>query len=109
MNSFDTNFDGGNEVYAANTKAFAYGVGETDGEGNWKPGETQHPVRVDGQKPVRVYLTNVTEFDLVNSFHTHSQFFDKCLKSYIRPMSNRETTTEATQTRTTAAATEVAA
>ncbi|RDI69586.1 multicopper oxidase domain-containing protein [Halopelagius longus] len=76
MNSFDTNFDGGNEVYAANTRAFAYGVGETDGEGNWKPGESIRPIQVDGQKPIRIYLSNATEFDLINSFHTHSQFFD---------------------------------
>ncbi|WP_276260689.1 multicopper oxidase domain-containing protein [Haloglomus litoreum] len=76
MNSFDTNFDGGNEVYAANTRAFAYGVGETDGKGNWAPGETKRPIQVDGQRPVRVYLVNATEFDLINSFHTHSQFFD---------------------------------
>jgi FtsP/CotA-like multicopper oxidase with cupredoxin domain len=76
MNGFDTNFDGGNEVYAANTRAFAYGVGETDGKGNWKPGETKRPIQIDGQKPVRVYLVNAIEFDLINSFHTHSQFFD---------------------------------
>ncbi|MFB6235295.1 MAG: multicopper oxidase domain-containing protein [Halopenitus sp.] len=76
MNSFDTNFDGGNEVYGVNTRAFAYGVGETDGQGNWKPGQTIRPIQVDGQKPIRIYLSNATEFDLINSFHTHSQFFD---------------------------------
>jgi FtsP/CotA-like multicopper oxidase with cupredoxin domain len=76
MNSFDTNFDGGNEVYAANTRAFAYGVGETDGRGNWEAGETKRPIQIDGQKRQRVYLVNATEFDLINSFHTHSQFFD---------------------------------
>ncbi|WP_255198748.1 multicopper oxidase domain-containing protein [Halorarius litoreus] len=76
MNSFDTNFDGGNEVYAANTRAFAYGVGETDGKGNWKAGETKRPIQIDRNTPVRVHLVNATEFDLINSFHTHSQFFD---------------------------------
>ncbi|EJN56985.1 multicopper oxidase domain-containing protein [Halogranum rubrum] len=76
MNSFDTNFDGGNEVYAANTRAFAYSVGETDGRGNWKAGETKRPIQIDGQQRQRVYLANATEFDLINSFHTHSQFFD---------------------------------
>jgi len=76
MNGFDTNFDGDNEVYAANTRAFAYGVGETDGNGNWEPGETKRPIRIDRDRPVRVYLVNTIEFDLVNSFHTHSQFFD---------------------------------
>ncbi|WP_049936537.1 multicopper oxidase domain-containing protein [Haloplanus natans] len=76
MNGFDTNFDGGNEVYAVNTRAFAYGVGETDGEGNWAAGETKHPIQIDRTRRQRVYLINAIEFDLVNSFHTHSQFFD---------------------------------
>jgi len=76
MNGFDTNFDGENEVYAANTRAFAYGVGETNGNGEWKAGATKRPIQVDGQKPVRVYLVNTIEFDLINSFHAHSQFFD---------------------------------
>ncbi len=76
MNSFDTDFDGENEVYAANTRAFAYGVGRTDGFGNWEAGETKRPVVVDRNERQRVYLVNTTEFDLVNSFHTHSQFFD---------------------------------
>jgi FtsP/CotA-like multicopper oxidase with cupredoxin domain len=76
MNSFDTNFDGENEVYAANTRAFAYGIGATDGKGNWEPGETKHPIIVDKNQRQRVYLLNTTEFDPINSFHTHSQFFD---------------------------------
>ena len=76
MNGFDTNFDGDNEVYAANSRAFAYGVGETDGKGDWQPGETKRPIQIDRNDRVRVYLLNVTEFDLINSFHTHSQFFD---------------------------------
>ena len=76
MNGFDTNFDGDNEVYAVNTRAFAYGVGATDGRGNWQPGETKRPIQIDRTKPVRVHLGNAIEFDLINSFHTHSQFFD---------------------------------
>jgi FtsP/CotA-like multicopper oxidase with cupredoxin domain len=76
MNGFDTNFDGDNEVYAANTRAFCYGVGETDGKGDWKAGETKRPIQVEREKPVRVYLVNTIEFDPINSFHTHSQFFD---------------------------------
>jgi len=77
MNGFDTNFDGDNEVYAVNTRAFAYGVGETDAaNGDWKPGETIRPIRIDRDDTVRVYLINAIEFDLVNSFHTHSQFYD---------------------------------
>ena len=76
MNGFDTNFDGDNEVYAANTRAFGYGVGETNGKGEWAAGETVRPIRIDGQRPQRVYLINIIEFDPINSFHTHSQFFD---------------------------------
>jgi len=76
MNGFDTNFDGENEVYAVNTRAFAYGVGRTDGKGNWQPGETKRPIRIDRTERQRVYLVNAIEFDPINSFHTHSQFFD---------------------------------
>lgn len=75
MNGVDTNFDGDNEIYAANTRAFAYTV-DSDGNGNWKPGETFHPISVDGDQLQRIYLTNTLEFDLINSFHSHSQFFD---------------------------------
>ena len=76
MNGFDTNFDGDNEVYAANTQAFAYGVADTDGKGSWTGGETIHPIRIDRDELQRVYLVNAIEFDPINSFHTHSQFFD---------------------------------
>ncbi|MFA9517314.1 multicopper oxidase domain-containing protein [Halopenitus sp. H-Gu1] len=76
MNSFDTDFDGENEVYAANTRAFAYGVGQTDAKGNWTAGETKRPIQINKNERQRVYLVNATEFDFINSFHTHSQFFD---------------------------------
>ena len=75
MNGFDTNFDGDNEIYAANTRAFAYMV-DSDGEGNWEPGETFHPITIDRTQRQRVYLMNPLEFDLINSFHSHSQFFE---------------------------------
>ncbi len=61
MNGFDTNFDEENEVYAANTVANAY---------------LGRPIRIERDRPVRVYLVNVTEFDPVNSFHLHANFFD---------------------------------
>ena len=61
MNGFDTNFDSENEVYAVNTVANAY---MTD------------PIRVQVGRPVRIYLVNITEFDLINSFHLHGMFFD---------------------------------
>ncbi len=61
MNGFDTNFDGENEFYAVNTVAFAYALS---------------PIRIERTRPVRIYLVNVTEFDPINSFHLHANFFD---------------------------------
>jgi FtsP/CotA-like multicopper oxidase with cupredoxin domain len=60
MNGFDTNFDNDNEVYAVNTVAFHY---------------KNHPIKFKVNEKVRVYLVNITEFDPVNSFHLHAQFF----------------------------------
>ena len=60
MNAFDTNFDNENEVYAVNTVAFHY---------------ARHPVQVKVGELIRIYLTNLTEFDLVNSFHAHATMF----------------------------------
>ncbi len=61
MNGFDTNFDLSNEIYAVNTVAFAY---------------HDQPVQVKRGQLVRIYLVNILEFDLLNSFHTHANFFD---------------------------------
>ena len=60
MNGFDTNFDGDNEVYAVNTVAHHY---------------QRHPIEIEQGELVRVYLGNMTEFDLLNSFHLHGNFF----------------------------------
>ena len=59
MNAFDTNFDGDNEVYAVNTVGFHY---------------QKHPIPVKLNETIRVYLVNITEFDLINSFHIHGNF-----------------------------------
>ncbi|KKB84685.1 copper oxidase [Devosia limi DSM 17137] len=61
MNAFDTNFDGANEFYAVNTIAHAYAL---------------QPIRIEKSRPVRIYLINVTEFDPINSFHLHANFFN---------------------------------
>ncbi|MGH9311828.1 MAG: multicopper oxidase domain-containing protein [Vicinamibacterales bacterium] len=61
MNAFDTNFDADNEVYAVNTVAHHF---------------MHSPIRVKVGELVRIYLINVTEFDLVNSLHLHGMFFD---------------------------------
>src|SRR5918999_1162372 len=60
MNGFDTNFDRANEVYAVNTIGFAY---------------MDRPIRVNRDELVRIYLGNVLEYDLINSFHLHGNFF----------------------------------
>ena len=60
VNGFDTNFDGDNEVYAVNTVAFYF---------------QQHPIQVEVGETLRVYLVNLTEFDLLNSFHLHAGMF----------------------------------
>ena len=62
MNAFDTNLDGGNEVYAVNTKAFYYAL---------------NPIKVKKDELVRIYLINIIEFDPINSFHLHATFFDE--------------------------------
>lgn len=61
MNAFDTNFDDENEVYAVNTVAHTY---------------MKRPIPIRRDKPVRVFLTNAVEFDPINSFHLHGNFFD---------------------------------
>ena len=61
MNGFDTNYDRANELYAANTIGFAY---------------AERPIRVKRGELVRLYLVNVLEYDLINSFHLHGNFFD---------------------------------
>jgi FtsP/CotA-like multicopper oxidase with cupredoxin domain len=61
MNGFDTNFDRANEIYAVNTVAFEY---------------MHRPVQVKRGELVRIYLVNTLEYDLLNSFHIHANFFD---------------------------------
>jgi FtsP/CotA-like multicopper oxidase with cupredoxin domain len=60
MNGFDTNFDSANEIYAVNTVGFHY---------------AHEPIRVKRGRLVRIYLLNILEFDQINSFHVHANFF----------------------------------
>jgi len=61
MNGFNTNFDAeGNQVYAVNTIGFHY---------------VNEPIRVGRGDPIRIYLLNLLEFDPINSFHIHANFF----------------------------------
>jgi len=61
LNGFDVNFDGANEIYAVNTRAFAY--------------NNDDPIMVKKGELVRMYVVNALEFDPINSFHLHANFF----------------------------------
>lgn len=60
MNGFDTDGDGANNFYTVNGKAFYY---------------ARYPISVRQGELVRIYLANMTEFDPLNSFHLHGNFF----------------------------------
>ena len=60
MNGFDVNYDEENEIYAVNSVAHAF---------------AKRPIKIDRKRPVRIYLINITEFDPINSFHLHANFF----------------------------------
>jgi len=62
LNGFDVNFDGENEIYAVNSIAFYF---------------VNNPIKVKQGELVRIYLTNMLEFDQINSFHLHANFFDE--------------------------------
>jgi FtsP/CotA-like multicopper oxidase with cupredoxin domain len=60
MNGMDVDFDDENDFYAVNTIPFHY---------------QNHPIRIKLGELVRVYLVNLLEFDPINSFHLHANFF----------------------------------
>jgi manganese oxidase len=60
LNGFDTDGDGGNNFYSVNGLAFYY---------------AKYPITVRRSQTVRIYIANLTEFDLLNSFHLHGDFF----------------------------------
>jgi FtsP/CotA-like multicopper oxidase with cupredoxin domain len=60
MNGYDTDGDGGNNFYTVNGRTFYY---------------ARYPITVKRSQLVRIYLANLTEFDLINSFHLHANFF----------------------------------
>jgi FtsP/CotA-like multicopper oxidase with cupredoxin domain len=62
QHGYNTTFDGtGNQLYAVNGIPFHH---------------MHSPVRVRRGELVRIYLVNVLEYDPVNSFHVHGNFFD---------------------------------
>jgi FtsP/CotA-like multicopper oxidase with cupredoxin domain len=60
MNGYDTDGDGENNFYTVNGRAFYY---------------AKYPIKVKKGELVRIYLANLTEFDLINSLHLHGEFF----------------------------------
>ena len=60
MNGYDTDADGGNNFYTVNGRTFYY---------------AKYPILVKRSQTVRIYLANLTEFDLLNTFHLHGEFF----------------------------------
>ena len=61
LNGFDIDFDDENDFYAVNGPAFYY---------------QNNPIRIRVGERVRIYLSNMLEFDQSNSFHLHANFFD---------------------------------
>jgi FtsP/CotA-like multicopper oxidase with cupredoxin domain len=60
MNGIDVDFDDENDLYAVNTIPFHY---------------QKHPIPIVVGEKVRVFLVNMLEFDAINSFHLHANFF----------------------------------
>jgi manganese oxidase len=62
MNGYDLDGKGNNQLYSVNGIAGYYAA---------------HPIPLDVNRPVRVYLANMTEFDPINSFHLHANVFQQ--------------------------------
>jgi FtsP/CotA-like multicopper oxidase with cupredoxin domain len=60
MNGLDVDFDDANDFYAVNGIPFHY---------------QNHPIQIGVGERIRVYLVNILEYDLINSFHLHANFF----------------------------------
>ena len=60
MSGFDVDFDDQNDFYAVNAIPFHY---------------QNHPIQIRVGEKVRIFLVNILEYDLLNSFHLHANFF----------------------------------
>jgi manganese oxidase len=61
MNGYDTDFDTENNFYTVNGIPYYY---------------MHHPIQIQKDKPIRIYLVNMLEFDPLNNFHLHANMFD---------------------------------
>lgn len=62
MSGYDVDFDGANDFYLVNGIPFHYDHGK-------------NPITLRVGEKVRIYLVNVLEYDISNSFHLHANFF----------------------------------
>ncbi len=60
QNGVDIDFDGENDFYAVNFIPFWF---------------DKHPIQIKRDALVRVFLVNMLEYDPINSFHLHANFF----------------------------------
>ena len=61
LNGFDTDFDRENNFYAVNTIPFYY---------------QHHPIQINTNELIRVYVVNILEFDPINNLHLHGNLFN---------------------------------
>jgi hypothetical protein len=60
MNGYDTDFDTENNFYTVNGIPYYY---------------MHHPIRIEKNQLVRIYLVNMLEFDPINNFHLHANLY----------------------------------
>ena len=60
LNGFDTDFDTENNFYAANSIPFYY---------------QHHPIQIQTNELIRIYVVNMVEFDPINNFHLHGNLY----------------------------------
>ncbi|GKS67166.1 copper oxidase [Nitrosarchaeum sp.] len=60
LNGFDTDFDTENNFYAVNTIPFYY---------------QHHPIQINTNELIRVYVVNMVEFDPINNLHLHGNLY----------------------------------
>jgi FtsP/CotA-like multicopper oxidase with cupredoxin domain len=61
MSGFDVDYDNQNDFYAVNAIPFHYQI---------------NPIKIEVGAKVRIYLVNILEYDPINSFHLHANFFN---------------------------------
>jgi hypothetical protein len=60
MNGYDTDFDTENNFYTVNGIPYYY---------------MHHPIQIEKDRLVRIYLVNMLEFDPINNFHLHANLY----------------------------------